>query len=93
LTEYVEVTLGEALYVEEAVNEIGLVQAPSEYHWKEYGEVPPNGFAASVIDWPESIVGAFGDIPPAERGPFTVTVSPTEHDGATGLPWDESVDL
>lgn len=54
---------------------IGVPQVPSEYHWYAYGEVPPDGFAASVIDCPASIVGALGDIAPAEREPFTVTVT------------------
>ena len=49
--------------------------------------------AVSAIDWPESIVGAFGDIAPADKTPLTVTVSPGEQEEATGLPWEESVAL
>ncbi len=50
-----------------------------EYHWEEYGLVPPDGLAVRVIDWPESSVGLVGPIPPDIKAPLTVTVSPDEH--------------
>jgi len=46
-----------------------------------------------VIDCPELIVGALGDITPADNAPLTVTVLPGEQEEAMGLPWDESVAL
>ena len=33
LTEYVEVTVGEALYADEAADAIAVVHVPPEYHW------------------------------------------------------------
>jgi hypothetical protein len=44
-------------------------------HEYEYGPVPPDGFAVNVIDWPLSIVGADGDIVPAESAALTVIMS------------------
>ncbi len=44
-----------------------------EYHWYEYGLVPPEAWAVRVADWPESIVWAAGVIAPATNGVFTLT--------------------
>jgi hypothetical protein len=66
------------LRVDVVADAIEVVHAPSEYHWYEYGAVPPDGLALRAIDWPVSIAGALGDIPPADNGPFTVTVTAFE---------------
>jgi hypothetical protein len=51
------------------------VELVPEYHWYVYGEVPPDGLAVSVMDWPESITGDAGVIAPATKAGLTVTVT------------------
>ena len=60
------------------VSEVQIALAP-EYHWNEYGAVPPDGFATRVILWPLSIFGVAGVTAPATNAGFTVTVLPDEH--------------
>ena len=78
------------MYVDWVADDMAVVQAPSEYHWYEYGEVPPVGFAERMMDWPVSIEGDAGVTGPAEIGPLTVTVSPGEHAEGSGVPCEES---
>jgi hypothetical protein len=59
-------------------------------HEYEYGPVPPDGFAVNVTDWPLSIVGADGEITPAESAALTVILSVAVADAA-GVPCDASV--
>jgi len=63
-----------------------VIHAPSEYHWYEYGAVPPDGLEVRVIDWPASIVGVLGDIAPEESTPFTVTAAAFELTSSKGEP-------
>lgn len=63
------------------------------YHWYEYGVVPPDALAVSVIVSPLSMLGLEGEIAPAIRPELTVTVSDGEHDEEVGVPCDESETL
>lgn len=38
------------------------------------------------MDWPLSIIGALGDIAPADKGPLTMTVTALEDSDSTGVP-------
>ncbi len=73
---------------------MGLLQVPPVYHWYEYGLVPPDPRAVSVIDCPLSMVGELGEMGIEESvEPLTVTRSTVEVALAVGLPAELSVTL
>ena len=72
------VALGETCRDDPVAPPMTVAQLASKYHWYEYGEVPPDGVEARVIDCPLSIVGAAGVTAPATSVGLTVTVSPGE---------------
>jgi len=52
---------------------------PPEYHWNEYGAVPPDGLPIREMPWPVSIFGEAGVMAPATNIEFTVTMLAGEH--------------